>query len=432
MNTNISRRRFLGNAALAGAAFYIGRSSSFAQGQSANNKLNIGIIGTHNRAASNIAGVQGENIVAICDVDDNYLAETGTKFPEAKRYSDYRKLIDQKDIDAVVISTTDHTHAFATAASLRSGRHVYCEKPLTHDVHETRIIAGLAAANKKLATQMGTQIHATNNYRRVVEQIRSGAIGPVHEVHIWIDKSRYGGKPEAAPTPKSLQWDLWMGPAPERPYNTAFHPRGWRAYWNFGSGTLGDMGCHYMDLPFWALDLDVPTSIEAEGPAVDPETTPTWLIARYEFAARKNMPAVKMNWHDGVDVGGRKPEPAVAAGLSKWNNGVLFIGEKGMLVADYSKYKLLPVEKFSEIKAPKDVIPNSIGHYNEWFEGCKQGKPTSCNFAYGAKLTETVQLGNVAYRVGKKLEWDGAAAKAKNAPEAANFLQREYRKGWNL
>ncbi len=432
MNKNISRRRFLASSAIAGAAFYIGRSSSFGQGKSANDKLNIGIIGTHNRAGSNIAGVQGQNIVAICDIDDKYLAETGEKFPEAKRYNDFRKLLEQKDIDAVVISTTDHTHAFATAAALRSGRHVYCEKPLTHDVHETRLIAKLAGENKKLATQMGTQIHATNNYRRVVEVIQSGAIGHVRDVHIWIEKSRYGGTPKSAPVPKSLHWDLWMGPAPERPYNTAYHPRGWRAFWNFGSGTLGDMGCHYLDLPFWALNLQLPTTIETEGPPVDAEVTPVWLIAKYGFPSRGDLPPVNLVWYDGVEAGGRKPELASELKVDDWRNGVLFVGEKGTLIADYSKYKMLPADKFAGFTPPPESIPNSIGHYNEWFEGCKYGKPTSCNFKYGALLTETVQLGNVAYRVGKKLEWDAAAAKAKNAPEAANFLQREYRKGWTI
>ncbi len=433
MNKNISRRQFLSTTAIAGAAFYIGRNSVFGKGKSANDKLNIGIIGTHNRAGANISGVKGENIVAICDVDDKYLAETGEQFPTAQRYNDFRKLLEQKNIDAVVVSTTDHTHAFATAAALHSGRHVYCEKPLTHDVHETRIIAKLAAKNKKLATQMGTQIHATNNYRRVVEIIRSGTIGQVRDVHIWIEKSRYGGEPKIMPPPSNLHWDLWMGPAPERPYNAAFHPRGWRAFWNFGSGTLGDMGCHYMDLPFWALELGLPTTIESEGPAVDAEITPLWLTARYEFPSRGKLPPVKMTWYDGVDVGGaKKPEAAIQANVSKWKNGVLFIGDKGMLVADYSKYKLLPEDKFAHFTPPAESIPNSIGHYNEWFEGCKHRKPTSCNFAYGALLTETVQLGNVAYRVGKKLEWDAKHMKARNAPEAANYLQRDYRKGWKL
>ena len=432
MNKNISRRRFLSTTAIAGAAFYIGRSASFGQGNSANDKLNIGIIGTHNRAGSNIAGVQSQNIVAVCDVDEKYLEATGEKFPNAKRYTDFRKLLDQKDIDAVVISTTDHTHAFATAAALKSGRHVYCEKPLTHDVYETRVIAKLARENKKLATQMGTQIHATNNYRRVVETIRSGAIGDVRDVHIWIEKSRYGGTPKTGSPPKSLIWDLWMGPAPERPYNAAYHPRGWRAFWNFGSGTLGDMGCHYMDLPFWALELDLPTTIETEGPAIDAEITPTWMIAKYGFPSKGHRPAVNMIWYDGVEAGGRKPELAKQAKVDDWRNAVLFVGEKGMLAADYTKFKLLPEEKFAGFKAPAHSIPDSIGHYNEWFEGCKHGKATSCNFAYGALLTETVQLGNVAFRTGKKLEWDAAAAKAKNTPEAANFLQREYRKGWTL
>jgi len=238
---------------------------------------------------------------------------------------------------------------------------------------------------------------------------------------------------------------LWMGPAPECPYNTDLHSRNWRAYWNFGSGTLGDMGCHYLDLPFWALKLDIPTTIEASGPAIDSEITPTWMEATYEFARRGDLPPIKLTWNDGTEVGGKKPSivtegKILESGTKKtdgkkkedWRNGILFVGQKGMLLADYSKYKLLPENKFVGFNPPAQTIPNSIGHYNEWFEGCKTGKPTSCNFAYGALLTETVQLGNVAFRTGRKIEWDAAAARAKNAPEAANFLQREYRKGWSL
>lgn len=431
MNQHISRRRFLSQSAVATVAFYIGRSAVFGQGKSPNDLLNIGIIGTHHRAASNIAGVKGQNIVAICDVDDTYLAETGQEFPKAERYNDFRKLLEQKNIDAVVISTADHTHAVATVAALRSGRHVYCEKPLAHDVHETRIVAKTAAENKKLATQMGTQIHATDNYRRVVELIRSGAIGKVHQVDVWCEKSRYGGKSAVVPPPKNLHWDLWMGPAPVRPFNASYHPRGWRAFWNFGSGTLGDMACHYLDLPFWALNLQLPTTIEAKGPPVDAEITPTWMTVQYEFAARGEHPAVKLSWSDGIEAGGTKPA-IIPASVRDWRNGVLFVGEKGMLIADYTKHKLLPESDFAGFTPPAQSIPKSIGHYNEWFEGCKHGAPTTCNFAYGGLLTEAVQLGNVAYRVGKKLEWDAKTMKAKNAPEAANFLQREYRKGWSL
>lgn len=427
----LTRRAFLRTTALAAAGGVVScRAVPRPRRLSANEKLNIGIIGTANRARSNIAGVESENIVALCDIDDNLLAEASVRFPHAKTYNDFRKLIEQSDIDAVVISTADHTHAVATAAALWSGKHVYCEKPLTHSVHEARAIARLAGRNKRLATQMGTQIHAGDNYRRVVELIQSGAIGDVREVHVWCDRTWSGaGRPTDTPSvPRNLHWDLWLGPAPWRPYHPEYLPKNWRRWWDFGGGTLGDMACHYLDLPFWALKLHHPRTIEAHGPPVNPETTPAWLIVRYEFASRDDLPEVRLTWYDG----GKRPELVERGEAPDWKNGVLFVGGKGMLLADYTRRMLLPETQYAGFQAPTPFIPNSVGHHREWILACKTGSPTTCNFAYASALTEIVLLGNVAYRTGHKLEWDAALLRVKNNRQAMNLVRTEYRQGWRL
>jgi predicted dehydrogenase len=400
---------------------------------SANEKLNIAMIGTAHRAAEDLRGVESENIVALCDIDETFLGEARQKYPGARTYHDFRSLLEQRDIDAVVIGTADHTHAIATSAALRLGKHVYCEKPLTHTVYEARRIAQLAAANTKLATQMGTQIHATANYRRTVELVKSGAIGKVHECHVWCIKSLANcERPTSTPPiPPTMNWDLWLGPAPARPYHPDYIPKIWRHWWDFGEGILGDMACHYTDLAFWALDLRHPLTIEAEGPPVHPETTPEWLIVRYEFPARHQLPPVTLTWYEG----GKRPELVKQGKTPDWANGVLFVGEKGMILADYGRRKLLPEADFKDLAPPAPFIPELAGphpHHQEWIRACKTGAPTSCNFEYGAALTETVLLGNVAYRTGHKLEWDAAKLKVKNSAQAANYIHTEQRKGWEI
>jgi predicted dehydrogenase len=430
MNLPLTRRRFLQTTALAAAGACFTRSHAAQRKVSANDKLSIGVIGTAHRAGEDIRGVQNENIVALCDIDDKFLAAAKEKFPGAKTYNDFRKLLAQSDIDAVVIGTADHTHAVATAAALRLGKHVYCEKPLTHTVYEARAISKLAAKNTKLATQMGTQIHASDNYRRVVELVESGAIGKVRECHVWCEKSLAGSdRPTETPLiPSNIHWDLWLGPAPERPYHPDYLPKTWRHWWDFGEGILGDMACHYMDLPFWALKLQDPVTVESEGPAIHPETTPPWMIVHYEFPSRHNLPPVHLTWYDG----GKRPELVEQGKVPDWRNGVLFVGEKGMLLADYGRRKLLPEAQFAEFQAPTPYIPTSLGHHKEWIQACKTGSPTTCNFAYAGALTETVLLGNVAYRTGHKLEWDASHLKVKNSQQAMNYLRTEYRKGWEL
>lgn len=437
MNNQHNRRQFIRKtSAVAAGLWFIGKPNSFGnKGTSPNEKLNIGVVGVANRAFQNIKGVEHQNIVAICDVDEHFLDGVKKDLPGAKTYFDYRKMLEQKDIDAVVVSTPDHTHAVAAIDALNSGRHVYCEKPLTRTVSETRAVLKAAASNKKLATQMGTQIHATDNYRRIVELIQSGVIGTVQEVHVWVNSAYTApGKPtEKTPVPANLHWDLWLGPVPFEPFFADYHPRWWRRYWNFGGGSLGDMGCHHVDLSHWALNLRYPTSVEADGPARDDFATPPWMIARYQYPARGKQPPVKLTWYHGEKDGKDVRPPHFAEGkLPKWGNGSLFVGNKGMLLGDYGHYVLLPEKDFTNFQKPKSWIPKSMGHHEEWIHACKTGKPTTCNFEYAGALTESVLLGNVAFRTGKKIEWDVKSMRAKNCPEADRFLQHEYRNGWKI
>jgi predicted dehydrogenase len=434
-NLDFNRRDFIKTTGAGAAALSTGLWAGTAEAdetRSANGKLAIACIGTANRASADIAGVRGENIVALCDIDSNYLARAKKQFKDASTYADYRELLEAEGdkIDAVVVAIADHNHAPATIRAIRKGKHVYCEKPLTHTVHESRIIAE-AAAKHGVTTQLGTQIHnAGQNYRRVVEIIQSGAIGDVTDVHVWVGKSWGGGdRPKGGQAPpKNLSWDLWLGPAPERPYFPGrYHPAQWRRWWDFGQGTLGDMACHYMDLPFWALKLRHPTYCAAEGPEVHPETCPLGLKVMYKFPKRGDMVACNFTWYDGNMI------PKSVAGERVPGSGVMFIGTEGKMFADYGNYRLFPQEKFKGFTPPKPTIPRSIGHHAEWIKACKEGKTdTTCNFDYSGALTESVLLGNVAYRTGKALEWDAKALKATNAPEADQYVKKQYREGWEV
>jgi predicted dehydrogenase len=424
----MNRRQFLRNAsALTASTFFIPRISG---AQSANDKLNIAVIGVANQGAYNLSNVASQNIVALCDVDANFLAKAAEQFPNAKKFSDFRRVIDQKDIDAIVIATPDHTHAVATMAALKSGRHVYCEKPLTHTISECRAIREAARKSGK-ATQMGTQIHAGDNYRRVVELVQKKAIGTVQEVHVWV-AGGYGGKTKPAdtpPVPEPLDYDLWLGPVQSRPYHPAYLPFQWRHWWAFGGGTLADLGCHYIDLPHWALGITTPSSAEAKGPKPDPESPPTDLVVRYHYDQYKQG-GVDLTWYHG----GKRPERLKLPPdqMEKWKSGILFVGDKGELLADYNRHLLLPEENFKDYKRPDPFIKSSVGHHNEWIQACKTGSKTTCNFDYSGALTEAVLLGNVAFRTGKRIVWDAKNLRAKNAPEADRFIQHHYRAGWNL
>ena len=429
----MSRRNFLKQSlclSASAAGFGVWSETRAADSLSANEKLKILCVGTANRARSDINGVADEDITGLCDIDKRFLDKAQKDFPSAKTYRDYREMIAQEadKADAIVIATADHNHAPAAIRAINAGLHCYCEKPLTHTVSEARIVAE-AALHKNVVTQMGTQIHAGNNYRRVVEIIRSGAIGEVTDVHVWVSKGWGGGDRPATgdPVPEYLDWNLWLGPAPQRPYKDGrYHPANWRRWWDFGQGTLGDMGCHYMDLPFWALNLRHPTRVSAIGPEVNPETCPLGLIVKYRFPERDGRPPVNLTWYDGNRV------PKEITGEKVPRNGVMFVGSEGKMFADYGSYRLLPEESFRAYQPPKPSIPNSIGHHREWIQACKTGGTTTCNFDYSGALTEAVLLGNVAFRCGKTLNWDAEHLTATGCPEADALITKPHRAGWEV
>ncbi len=445
MPNKISRRGFLEKSAFAAAAataWYINPRPALAS-KSSLEKLNIGAIGTANRAGANINGCASQNIVALVDIDSNFLDAAAAKYQGARKYRDFRVMLEKEaeNLDAVVVATPDHTHAPAAAMAMRLGKHTYCEKPLAHTVAETRKLAELAAENR-LVTQMGNQIHAGDNYRRVVEIVESGVIGPVHEVHVWSVANYAGGKLTTGKSkPANVDWDLWLGPAPKREYvectisgeQRTVHPFSWRWFWDYGNGGLGDFGCHYMDLAHWALNLKHPTQITATGPAPLAEATTGGIEVVYKYPARGDRPPVTMTWHDG----GKKPAE-LANYKDKngkplaWGSGQLFIGEKGAILSDYGKYLLLPTRKTEEFEIPEPYIAKSIGHHNEWIEAIKTGGTTTCNFDYAGALTEAVLLAVASYRSGETIHWDAANLKVTNSPEAQALISKEYRKGWAI
>ncbi len=443
-SASLTRRRFLGTAAAAGATTFA--APALLRGRNLNEKLNIAIVGAGGRGASNMADVASENIVALCDVNADNLARAAAAHPKARQAVDFRKLFDHPgEFDAVVVSTCEHTHAFATLPALQLGKHVYCEKPLTHNVWEARRIRE-AAARANVATQMGTQIHAGDNYRRVVELVRTGAIGPVREVHVWVGRAwglqsetdaKAAGdivfvqhRPAAGePIPSGLNWDLWLGPAPERPFHSVYFPGPkWYRWWDFGNGTMSDLGSHWIDLPFWALELKSPLTIEAQGPPAHPELAPASMQVSYQYGPRGAAPALELTWYQGHN----KPALWQSKRIPQWDSGVLFVGDQGMLLSDYGKHVLLPEEKFASFAPPEAFIAKSLGHHAEWLHACKTGAPTTCNFEYAGWLTEANHLGNVAYRAGQRLEWDAASLRATNCADAERFIKREYRQGWTL
>lgn len=440
-------------------------------------KLNIAGIGAGGKAWDNIPGAYKdgqENIVALCDVDDNRAAEMYKKFPKAKTYRDFRVMLEkQKDIDAVMVTTPDHTHAVATLAAMQLGKHVYVEKPLTHSIQEARVLAAAAKRYPKLATQMGNQGSSGDDMRRVQEWIGAGVIGKVTRVHVWSDRPVWiqgiETPKEQMAVPSGLDWDLWLGPAPKREYHSVYAPFRWRGWWDFGTGALGDMGCHLIDVPFRALELTYPTAVEAsmsQAWAKDfesanlMESAPMASTVYFQFPKRGNMPAVELIWYDG-GIQPRRPEE-LAPNQYLGTNGVLFEGSKGKLLTGIfgNDPQLLPTTKMRDFKEPKPTlarIPGSHdeGHHQNWVSACKNGTPTSSAFEYACKLTETVLIGNLAIRSqnikGKiagthpdkwwenkeypgrtTLLWDAAQMKVTNFDEANQFVGRKYRAGWSL
>jgi predicted dehydrogenase len=384
--------------------------------------------------ASDTQQVSTENIVALCDVDFKHAAGTFQRFPGAKKYRDFRRMLDKegKNLDAVTVSTPDNTHAVAAMTAIKMGKHVYCQKPLAHDVFEVRQLTE-AARKHKVMTQMGIQIHAEESVKLVVEIIKSGLIGKVRKVDIWSNKNWGGGtRPkETPPEPEWLDWDLWLGPAPERPYHPAYLPGNWRRWWDFGTGTLGDMGCHIIDPVFWALDLGYPKSMEAHPTRFNNETYPEATVVRWEFAARGKLPPVTVTWYDGAN---KPPQPKeLEPGRNLPGQGGLYYGEKGTILAPHmGGPRLIPESKMRGFRRPEPFLGRGINHYQEWIRACKGGPKPSANFDYSGPLTETILLGNVAARAGEKLDWDGPNLKVTNLPEANKCLSRKYRRGWKL
>jgi len=438
----MSRRDFVVSTAAAAAAFTIvPRHVLGGPGYTPpSDKLNIAGIGVGGMGKNNVRGCESENIYALCDVDKKYAAETFKKYPKAKKYTDYRKMLEkEKNIDAVIVATPDHTHAVIAIMAMKLGKHAFVQKPLTNTIYEARMLAETARKHK-VATQMGNQGHAGEGNRLICEWVADGAIGPVREVHCWTD--RPGGRwaqgvdrPEETPkVPRTLDWDLWLGPAPYRPYNPAYVPFKWRGFWDFGTGSLGDMGCHIMDTPVWVLDLGHPTSVEAISTPVNSETAPISSIITLHFSARGNMPPVKMTWYDGGLMPRRPDELEEGRRIGDSGGGVLLVGDKGTIMCGtYGRNpRLIPEAAMEAYEQPPKTIPRSPGIHEGWIEACKGGKPASSNFNVSGPLTEIVLLGNLALRTGRRLEWDGPNMKVTNFPEANKYVHREYREVWSL
>jgi predicted dehydrogenase len=414
-------------------------------------RINLAGIGAGGMGGGDIATLArlGANVVALCDVDDERAAGTFKAFPRARRYKDFREMLDKegRNVDAVSVGTPDHVHAVATMAALKAGKHVYCQKPLTRTLFECREVTR-TARSAGVATQMGNQGHATEGARLTNEWLRAGVIGPVREVHVWSDRAgrlwKQGiARPTGAPpVPATLSWDLWLGPVRERPYNPAYAPVSWRGWWDFGTGALGDMGCHIIDHPVWALELGPPSAVEAratldgsylDGNKPNYETYPIASIIYYDFPARGQSPAVRMTWYDG---GLMPPSPAgLPPGERLPDNGVLYVGSKGVMY--HSSHggmpQLLPGELREEARKVPKTMRRSPGHYEEWVAACKGGPRPVSNFDYAGPLTEVVLLGVLALRSpGRRLEWDGENMKVKNASELNAFVRPDFRKGWTI
>jgi predicted dehydrogenase len=463
----LSRRQFLRATTVSTAAFMalpagvLGLRGS----PSANEKLNLAGIGIGGQGAHDLSQMESENIVALCDVDRNHASRVFKRYPNAKQFTDYRRMLDEmKEIDGVVIATPDHHHACASMEAIKRGKHVYCEKPLTHSVWEARQVAQ-AAREAKVATQMGNQGQASDETRQLCEHVWAGVIGKVREVHIWTDRPSRGlfevywpqglERPkDTPPVPSTLDWDLWLGPAPLRPYNPAYLPFVWRGWWDFGTGALGDIGCHAMDPVFRALKLGAPLHVQGASTRVNEETFPLGSIVTWQFPARPaapqsnnvfthglkgasagriEMPPCKLVWYDG---GLRPPRPdGLPEGAKMGDNGRLLVGEKGFIL----NTKVFPEARAEKAASVVSTIPRSPGHYKEWMLACKGGAPAGSNFEWAGPLAESVLLGNVALRVQLredltlcKLLWDSQALKFTNLPDANNFVRREYRAGWSL
>ncbi len=445
-NVTLSRRHFMGAAAAVAAFTYVPRRVLGGTGQrSANERLNIAGIGVGGQGGSDINALSSENIVVLCDVDEERAAGTFKRFPNARKYKDFRRMLEKehKNIDAVMVATPDHCHAPAAIMAMRLGKHVYVEKPMAHTIHEARRMTAVAKETG-VVTQMGQGGHAGEGLRLTYEFIHDGAIGPVREVHVWSDRPGTPRRPwwpqgidrptDTMAVPATLDWDAWLGPAHWRPYHKAYVPRNWRGWWEFGSGAMGDMAVHNADPAFFCLDLDAPTAVEAETSGVNDETLPKWSIIKYEFPAKGSRPAVTMKWYDG---GKLPPRPAeLEEGRNLGDNGILFVGDKGKILCGgwAGAPRLIPESRMKEYKKPEKTLPRSPGHHQEWIEACKAGKPemAMAGFWYSGPFTEALLVGNLAVRLQKRVEWDAKTMRSPNCPEADNYITKFYRAGYTV
>lgn len=449
----LTRREFIGKTGAAAAGLMVvPRHVLGGRGfQPPSDTLNIGCVGAWGKGASDIVSVSTENIVGLCDVDDEMMArflkheqhtpEHRAKYERANKYRDFRQMLDkEKNLDAVVVSTPDHTHAVIAMRAIKMGKHVFVQKPLTHTVKEARLLAA-EAKKAGIISQMGNQGHAGEGARLICEWIWDGAIGSVEEVHVWTNRPIWPqgiDAPEEIPSvPPTLDWNLWLGPAPWRPYHPAYHPFVWRGWWDFGTGALGDMGAHLLDQPFWALNLGHPKTVQASSTKFTQDSYPLAEIVTYEFPARGSLPPVKLVWYDGGLMPPRPKELPDGRMMGDESGGCLFIGKKGLLMCGtYGENpRLLPEDLMQSYKRPEKTIPRSPGIHEEWVAAIKAGKKSTTDFEYSGKLTEVMLLGNIAVRMQTArtaLQWDPEKMEFPNLPEANQFLDKEYRAGWSL
>lgn len=440
----MKRREFLKSATTAGAGLLILRSGILRGADAPSNKLNIALIGAWGRASQHYDSISSENIVALCDVDEKHLALAAERFPGAKHYIDWRKCLEHKGIDAVVCCTPDHHHAFVSNWALNRGLHVYCEKPLGNCVEEARVVRANYLKNKsKLATQVGTQRHAHENFARVRELVKDGAIGELQAAYAWGNRQirRPGYLPAEGEPPATLHYDLWIGPSPMHPYNPGYFGAkpganclNWNMFWDFGTGQVGDMGSHTMDLAWNALDAELPTAAAGEGEKFNPEVSPVELHTTFEIPANDWRKAIQLHWYQG---GMMPSSPNKYVDLNKIDHGAMFKGSKGFIVCDFTSRLVIPFGKEADMTyykpRPKDQLGAPIDHFQkQWINACKTDLKTSCDMDYSGKLIETMHLGLVAYRVGKKVSYDGAAGRVTDCPEADALLKKKYRDGWTL
>lgn len=456
MSRHLDRRRFLQASSLAGFGIWLPRGTAFGASQAPNDRLSFACIGVGGKGSSDTDHVgQLGDVIGLCDIDAQRLGAKARMFSQAKIYSDFRKLLEELEskIDAVVVSSPDHTHAAAAVMAMRMGKPVYCQKPLAHSPYEARLMRE-TAAERKVATQMGNQGTSHPGFRAGIELIRSGTIGQVREVHVWTNRPfKYWkqapditARPkEMPPVPEHVSWDLWLGPAPERPYNPVYHPHDWRGWWDFGTGAMGDMACHTANLPFMALKLGLPTRISAESAEVNPETYPAWATITYEFPARGDLPPVTLRWYEGARDGKRHLPPSeLFQGRNPSDSGSLLVGEKGSIFSpsDYGSEQVVLGAKTDEPPKSEGATKKSRersanpdpAHKAEWVRAIRENDPTIAwsNFGYSGVLTEAMLLGNVSVRLGTAIDYDGAKGLVTNVSEAARYVRPEFRKGWGL